>query len=247
MAAVHELLELSHWLGDPSRQLALAAEGNVSHRIANDEMLVKASGCSLKDLRETDLVRTSLAPLLALLDSSDAGDTEVAAAYEAIAAGGRRPSVEAVLHAAILSETDAMCVAHTHPVAINQLLCSQSAELLVAGSLFPDQIVMLGRRQILLPYVDPGLRLARAVRAAVKEFTAEEGQSPRVIYLRNHGLFVIGSSAEDARQLTEMSVKVAAVLLGAITAGGPVFMTVEQVARIDSRLDEHYRRAKLGQ
>lgn len=241
------LLELSHWLGEPSRQLALAAEGNVSHRIDDASMLIKASGCSLATLGEQDLVVAPIGPLIALLDDPDAGDIDVAAVYEAIAGGGRRPSVEAVLHAAILQETDAVCVAHTHPVSVNQLLCSTSAELLVEGSLFPDQVVMLGRRQVLLPYVDPGLLLGRAVREAIRTFMAQEGHYPRVIYLSNHGLFVLGRSADDARQLTEMTVKVAAVLQGAIAAGGPVFMSPVQVDRIDGRLDEHYRRSKLGQ
>ena len=209
-------------------------------------MLVKASGCSLATLTAADLISAPIAPLVALLDDESAGDEEVAAVYAAMSQAGRRPSVEAVLHAAILSRTPAMCIAHTHPVAVNQLLCSTSAELLVAGSLFPDQIVMLGRRQLLLPYVDPGLRLARAMRAGIDDFIEAEGTHPRIAYLRNHGLFAIGSSAADARQLTEMAVKVAMVLQGAIAAGGPVFMSAEAVARIDGRPDEHYRRGMLS-
>lgn len=247
MASVTDgLLALSHWLGDPAHDLALAAEGNVSHRIDEQTMLVKASGCSLGALAASDLITAPLAPLLALLDDDDAGDDDVAAVYAGMAREGRRPSVEAVLHAAILSLTPAVCIAHTHPVAVNQLLCSVSAPLLVEGSLFPDQVVMLGRRQLLLPYVDPGLRLARAMRAGIVAFIAAEGTHPRVVYLRNHGLFALGSSTEDARQLTEIAVKVATVLQGAIAAGGPVFMTAEAVARIDGRPDEHYRRDMLS-
>jgi rhamnose utilization protein RhaD (predicted bifunctional aldolase and dehydrogenase) len=245
-AEMDALLELSHWLGEPSRHLALAAEGNVSHRLADGRMLVKASGCSLATLQPADLLDVPLAPLTALLDDADAGDDTVSAVYADLAADGRRPSVEAVLHAAILSETPATCIAHTHPVAVNQLLCSVSAPMLVEGALFPDQIVMLGRRQLLLPYVDPGLQLARAMRAAIAAFTAEEGTHPRAVYLRNHGLFVLGSSPANARQLTEMAVKVAMVLQGAIAAGGPVFMTPEAVDRIEGRPDEHYRRIRLG-
>lgn len=239
------LVELSHRLGDPTRDLALAAEGNVSHRLDPDTMLVKASGCSLGTLGREDLVEVRLAPLVELLDSSSAGDADVSRVYAESTSGGRRPSVEAVLHAAILRETEAVCVAHTHPVAVNSLLCSTSAHLLTQGALFPDQVVMLGRRQVLVPYVDPGLALARAVRESLRAFVDAEGQRPKVLYLRNHGLFALGSSVEDALGITFMAVKSASILLGAIQAGGPVFLSDADVARIDSREDEHFRRSLL--
>ena len=55
-------------------------------------------------------------------------------------------------------------VGHTHPVPVLALLCSPHAEALATHLLFPDQIVVLGRRPLFVPYVDPGLALARRVR-----------------------------------------------------------------------------------
>jgi ribulose-5-phosphate 4-epimerase/fuculose-1-phosphate aldolase len=69
---------------------------------------------------------------------------------------------------------------------------------------------------------------------------------PRVIYLRNHGLFVLGSSAVQALQLTEMADKVSRVLGATLALGSVVPMTDESVERIDTRDDEQIRRAALA-
>jgi rhamnose utilization protein RhaD (predicted bifunctional aldolase and dehydrogenase) len=251
---VDDLVALSRTLGDPARNLAILAEGNTSLRLDGDgpsgRMLVKASGAWLARLAPEDLVELHLAPLVGLLDQEDAGDDEVTRTFtEATVARDAppaRPSVEALLHAVCLSETPARVVAHTHPVAVNGLLCSGSAGLLGAGALFPDQIVVLGRHVIVVPYVDPGLPLARHVRGMLRDFRARHGTAPRVLFLRNHGIFALGASSDEVLQTTEMAVKVALVLQAAAATGGVVFLTDEQADRIDSRPDEHHRRRSLA-
>ena len=136
-------------------------------------------------------------------------------------------------------------VVHTHPRGVNSLLCSDQADTLVGGALFPDQVVVLGRRQLLVPYVDPGLHLAQAVRHHLRDFVLENGSAPKVIYLRNHGLFALASSSAEAVRVTEMAEKVALILGGALAAGRPTFLTAEQVDRIDTRPDERLRRRVL--
>jgi rhamnose utilization protein RhaD (predicted bifunctional aldolase and dehydrogenase) len=253
-AVVDDLVALSRTLGEPPRQLAILAEGNTSVRLDGDgrsgRMLVKASGAWLVRLGPQDLVELTLAPLVNLLDDERTGDDEVSRAFtEATVtreAGSARPSVEALLHAVCLTETPARVVAHTHPVAVNGLLCSASAELLGAGALFPDQIVVLGRHVLVVPYVDPGLPLARHVLGLLRDFRARHDTAPRVIFLRNHGIFALGASSDEALQITEMAVKVALVLQAAATTGGAVFLSDEQADRIDSRPDEHHRRRALA-
>ncbi len=245
-----DLVRLARYAGQPNLQWACAAEGNVSGRLLADRMVVKASGCSMERLEEHDLVDVALEPLLALLDQPSADDLAVDQAYRTSMADGadqgstgRRPSVEALLHAVVLDRTDASIVLHTHPIAVNRLLCSAAAEQLVAGALFPDQIVMMGQHQLLVPYVDPGLPLARAVRQSVDEFAQQHGRMPKVIYLRNHGVFIAARDVQDAIDTTSMTVKVAAVLLGAIAAGGPVYLDEHEGVRIETRPDEQYRRS----
>ncbi len=187
-----ELLRLCNALGEPARDLASSAEGNVSSRADNPKsgtshMIIKASGCSLATMIESDLLLVDRQVISPLLAQENVTDDPTAAAYRASVVGAgtspRMPSVEAILHAVLYDETHAQVVAHTHPTAVNAILCSTSPRLLVGGALVPDMIVVLGRRQLLLPYIDPGVPLARAVRDAVRGFIAEEGTAPRFIYL----------------------------------------------------------------
>lgn len=247
-----ELLTLAHQLGDPSKNLAIAAEGNVSTRRGEDTMSIKASGCYLSSMTVDDLVDVRISTLLTLLASTptdeETQDDQTRSIYEAskIKSTTRTPSVEAILHATLYEATEATVIAHTHPTAVNALGCSQQSQLLVEGMLFPDAIVLMGSRQLLIPYTDPGILLARAVRAGVQEFSDSEGTAPRVIYLANHGLFVLATSPSEALQITEMANKNATILLGTLTAGGPHFLSPDHVRRIDSRPDELYRRGKLA-
>ena len=240
------LLDLCHRIGNSDIDLALSAEGNVSVRGDDEFMTIKATGCSLATMTASDLVDVRRSTLMALLDS-DPSDDDVHAAYlEAKRdSADKKASVEAILHAVLYELTDAQVIAHTHPIAVNAIGCSRNPEILVQGALFPDAIVMMGRRQLLVPYVDPGVPLARAVRDAVTGFIGEEDSSPRVIYLANHGLFVLTGTEVEAWELTRMVVKNAQVLLGTMAAGGPNFLSPANVDRIDKRPDEIYRRQLL--
>jgi len=242
-----ELLELCHHLGEPSLELAIAAEGNASYRVDSDAMAIKASGSSLLTMGDDDIVEVRLSTLLALLDAEPTDD-QVHAAYQTskIDPDARKPSVEAILHAILYATTNASVIAHTHPVAINAIGCSTHPELLVSGSLFPDAIVMLGSAQLLIPYTDPGVPLARAVEKGVRTFQQDNGFDPSVIYLANHGVFVLAESTTQAMQTTLMAVKNAEVLLRSLVNGGPAFLSDEQVRRIDTRPDELYRRSILS-
>lgn len=247
MTARNELVQLCHDLGDPSRQLAIAAEGNASFRIDSDLMAIKASGSSLLTMQDDDVVEVRLSTLLDLL-VTDPSDDQVHAAYQAakVDPNAKKPSVEAILHAVLYETTHASVIAHTHPTSINAIACSVAPELLVSGSLFPDAIVMLGRAQLLIPYTDPGVPLARSVKTGVQAFQHEHGFDPSVIYLANHGVFILSNSTTQALQTTLMAVKNAEVLLGSLANGGPAFLSEGQVRRIDTRSDELYRRSILG-
>ena len=114
-------------LGRPDRAWALLAEGNTSLLLTEDgarAMLVKASGASLAVATTEDAVRLAIGPVLDLVDSHTGGDAEVAALFDAaaLAGNGRRPSVEAILHAVCLDLPGVVAVGHTHPVPVNALL-----------------------------------------------------------------------------------------------------------------------------
>ena len=213
---LHCLLALSRDLGREGRGLAILGEGNASAKLSADRFLVKASGASLASLDGAGVVECRSAPLLALLDQPAATDAEVEAAlYDArVDAAARKPSVEAVFHAFLLSLDGVNFVAHTHPTAVNGVLCSPAAGAFAGGRLFPDQIVCCGPADALVPYVDPGPPLARAIRQAVRTHEQRHGRAPRVILLANHGLIAPAATAAGALAATRMAEKAAAVVPG---------------------------------
>src|SRR3954447_23168448 len=186
-AELDQIVALSRALGDPALDLAILGEGNTSLRTGEGTMLVKASGASLASVTDADFVELETAPLTALLDEPTADDAAVARAF---APGeqrtGRRPSVEAMPHAVCLELGGAGAVGHTHPVPVVALLCSRHADALATEMLFPDQIVVLGRRPLFVPYADRGRALARPVRDDLEAPAPRHGEPPKVIYLGNH-------------------------------------------------------------
>jgi ribulose-5-phosphate 4-epimerase/fuculose-1-phosphate aldolase len=90
------------------------------------------------------------------------------------------------------------------------------------------------------------LPLAKAIQAAIVRYQDENGRSPKVILMQNHGLIALGKTADEVLRITAMYVKTARIILGAYALGGPHFLTPADVARIDSRPDEHYRQRMLA-
>lgn len=245
-AELEALVRLSRALGEPSADYAILAEGNTSTRTGEDSFLLKASGVSLAGASPDSFVEMRLSAVLALLGDPPRDDAALAQALSACRLGdGPRPSVEAALHAVALTLGGAAVIGHTHPTAINAILCSERAELIVAGPLFPDQIVVCGQHPLLVPYFDPGIPLAAELSARLREHIDRHGIAPKTIYLGNHGFVALGQSAGEVLQITQMATKAARILLGTLSCGGPRPLTPEAATRIETRPDEHHRQAQL--
>ncbi|HNS50744.1 MAG TPA: class II aldolase/adducin family protein [Anaerolineae bacterium] len=240
-----QLAALSRHLGDPVMDYVILGEGNSSARIDGGSFWVKASGAEMPTIETGGFVRMRFEPVLALLGAGDLTDREVQdrlGEAKADPAAVGRPSVETVLHALALQLDGVGFVGHTHPTAVNAILCSERAEEAIAGRLFPDEIVYCGPAPVYVPYTDPGVPLARAVGEAIARHLAEYGQAPKVVLMQNHGLIALGKTAAEVERITAMYVKVSRVIVGAHALGGPHFLSSEAVARIHTRPDEGYRR-----
>lgn len=156
-----------------------------------------------------------------------------------------RPSVETFLHAACL-RAGATWVGHTHMTSALALLCGPGGATVYRRHLFPDAIVVCGLHVAAVPYVDPGLALARAVDAELTRFAAAHGRPPKLLLLENHGVVALGRTAREVLDIHVMTDKWSRALAGAIAAGGPRYLPDEEAARIDARLDEAYRRRRLA-
>jgi rhamnose utilization protein RhaD (predicted bifunctional aldolase and dehydrogenase) len=243
-----DLLALSHELGREDRQLAILGEGNTSTRTGEGRFLVKASGSNLATLAATGVTECRADALLGLIEQPNATDADIEAALLASRTEpyARKPSVEAMFHAWLLGLPGINFVGHTHPVAVNALLCSARAQDFATRRLFPDEIVCCGSSSVLVPYTDPGAALARAIRDGVQRHRETTGLVPRVILLENHGLIALGATPAAVIAATLMAAKAAAITLGACAAGGPRYLSEAEVHRIANRSDEHYRQKMLG-
>ncbi|MBI4556504.1 MAG: class II aldolase [Candidatus Hydrogenedentes bacterium] len=241
---LEQLVELSRYLGAPSRGYAILGEGNTSARLDNDTFFIKASGTTLATIDHTGFVAVRISVVLELLDAPDAGDEDVTRVLrEALVDSQekRRPSVETMLHAILLRVPEYRFVGHTHPVYTNALLCSKVAEEAVSGRIFPDHIVSMGHKSVYVPYVDPGLPLAREVKRRFEHFVEEEGVLPKAILMQSHGLITMGELPKAVTSCTDMAEKVSQILVGTYALGGPRFLDAKDVQRIFTRPDEHYR------
>lgn len=247
MTTAEELAQLSRELGREDRHLAILGEGNTAADLGDGTFLVKASGTSLGTMTPDGLSRVSHAKVDELLDRPNVTEQEIEDGLVACLADPthRKPSVETFLHSLCLREPGVKWTGHTHTTSVLAILASQQSAEPFLRHVCPDAIVVCGRHVLPVPYINPGLDLALAVRDGLAKFRAEHGKPPKVILMKNHGPVALGSSSKEVLNIMLMLDKWARVLLGAFAAGGPNFLPEEDAAKIDNRLDEAYRRKMI--
>jgi rhamnose utilization protein RhaD (predicted bifunctional aldolase and dehydrogenase) len=244
---LQDLLTLSHELGREDRGLAMLGEGNTSARLGDETFLVKASGTCLGTLKEDDVVECRFSALLPLLEKESLTDQQVDDALLAarVDPKAKKPSVEAVFHAWTLTLPGVKFAGHTHATTVNQILCSPRSRDFAGHRMVPDEIVCCGPASVFVPYTDPGLKLAQAIRRETEAFIQKQQRQPRVILMQNHGLITLGGTWQSVLSSMLMAEKAAKIFMGAAALGGPVFFSKENIARIAGRPDEAYRQRVL--
>ena len=244
---ISDLLTLSHELGREDRGLAILGEGNTSVRLSDETFAVKASGTCLGTLKEEDVVECRFSALLPFLEKDNLTDQQVDDALLAarVDSKAKKPSVEAVFHASLLSLPGIKFIGHAHATTVNQILCSSRARDFADHRMFPDEIVCCGTASVFIPYTDPGLRLAKTIRHQTDEFIKKHQRQPRVILMENHGIITLGGTWQSVLSAMLMAEKAAKIFVGAAALGGPVFFSPRNVERIAGRPDEAYRQRAL--
>lgn len=172
--------------------------GNTSVKLDEQYMAIKASGFKLSDI--TTEKAYAVMNLKALQDfylrheAQDFDDVEAAGAalakestLEIAGLATLRPSVEAGFHA-ILDRY----VAHSHSVYANLVACTSESERLMSEIMDETEYAW-----VLVPYTDPGARLAFAIKNAREAVKKQRGTYPQVILMQNHGLVVTSDSADE--------------------------------------------------
>jgi rhamnulokinase len=212
-ALLEEVAGLSRRFGsDP--EYTRGGGGNSSGKAAS-VLYIKASGQSLANLTAATLMPLRIEPLLELLEGRGGqrgapGTGEimrVAMGARVNPDDDRRPSVECLFHA-LLPEP---IVLHTHPTVVNSLTCAVDGQG-IATEILGDDVMWV-------PYVDPGLPLARRIAAERRAYKARKGRpAPRAILLQNHGMIVTGDTADEVAAGCERIVEAVRRRFG---AGGP--------------------------
>ncbi len=122
---VPALLDMSHDLGKEERGLAMFGEGNTSATADENSFWVKASGTRLATLSDQDIVQCRYEVLLSLFSQANLTDEQINATLMDSRCGGpdKKPSVEALFHAYLLTLPGVEFVGHTHSTNVNKLLC----------------------------------------------------------------------------------------------------------------------------
>lgn len=207
------------------------------------------SGSNLGSLSEKGTATCRFDALLPLLNRKTMTDAAIDEALFAsrVDPTSRKPSVEAMFHVWLLTLPGVNFVGHTHPVAVNKILCTKHARSFAAKRLCPDEIVCCGAEFVLVPYIDPGLKLAQGIRAAVKAYIKRLSLPPRVTPPGEpRGSIALGATPEAVLAATLMAAKAAEIFAGAVALGSPHFLSATVAARIAGRPDEHYRQKALG-
>lgn len=246
---LQKLVWLSNELGKPENNFALLGEGNTSCCKNTESFFVKSSGSSLAVMKPEQFVEVSFKKILTLLDKKNPGTEIIEKTYNESRVKKNetlRPSVETLFHAVCLSYDSINFVGHTHPVSINKLTCSGNYPAILRGRMYPDEVVVLGIDSIFIPYVDPGVTLAKYIKKEIDGYIKKYEELPKAVYMQNHGFIALGSTAKEVLNITLTADKAAVIRLGALQAGGGIsLLDTKDVLGILNRPDEKYRKEKL--
>lgn len=161
--------------------------GNTSVK-SGDKMYIKPSGFFLKDIEKGHVelnfkaISEKLSNKLYLNpDSEFKLDVE----KEILNSNGLLPSMETGFHAVLKNY-----VIHTHPLAVNILMCSNETEKELKN-LFCDIPFLV------LPYLNPGYPLSKSISDCINKLP----ELPSVLFLKNHGLIIHNEDKQRAIEL----------------------------------------------
>lgn len=210
--ALTELIRISNTVGKDTT-LVQGGGGNTSVKTADGKyMFIKASGTALKDMNaKKGWRRMSLGSVRAIIDDKklakqNASKREVevvnrlAMACDDDLDSGSRPSVEAHLHAMLEN-----CVIHLHPITVGTYVNTVGGKALLEKLFKNEKLPPLW-----VPYVDPGLMLAKKIQTLVNGYIKQYKKAPSILFLEKHGLFVAAKTPNTALRITRRVIKLCA-------------------------------------
>ncbi|MBW6501655.1 MAG: SDR family NAD(P)-dependent oxidoreductase [Bacteroidales bacterium] len=115
----------------------------------------------------------------------------------------------------------------------------------ISMPLTPDMIVYCKSRYLYIDQSATAAKILESFRLQLPRFTEEYGYPPKVIIIKNMGVFAVEESAASAETVLDVFEDLIKIVHYSSECGGPRYLTPEQVAFIDQWEAENYRR-KLG-
>lgn len=182
------------------RQLLAAADGNISYRVSDQEILITPRGLSKADLHPHDIATLKLGG--------------------AIIQG--EPSSESLMHLAIYNAVpEAKAVVHAHPMTAIALSLARPQWSALPTDSLPEVILAAGHIPV-APYTRPG---SKAMGEVLLPFLPD----CRLILLARHGAVCWGESLAEAYQGIERLEQICTILYHAEMLGGAAPLPAEEV------------------
>lgn len=195
-----EMCRIGRWMQE--RGFIVAAEGNLSVRLAGGRILATPTGVNKGMMTPGDMVIT------------DSEGRQLS--------GTRRVSSEVAMHTVFYRERpDVQAICHAHPVTATGFAAAGRA---LDQALLPEVVVGLGQVP-LVRYATPG---TPELGAAIEPYAANYD----ALLLANHGVVTCGPDLTTAFYRMETVEHFAKILLVAEQAGRPVLLSNREVARL---------------
>ena len=187
---INELQILSNYIRQNPEQIQ-ATGGNVSIKLDNNIMRIKASGQKITDINEPEgYIDVDYQDIIQSLYNKKYSDTKNLTQFKQ---PNHKVSIEVHFHA-ILKKV----VLHTHPIHLNSILASKNASSIIK--------TLTGSKNY-IPYVKPGFELGLEV---FKLLDKNINKKKCLIYfLQNHGLII---SADTASEVVAESKKIQSIV-----------------------------------
>ena len=212
-----KLLDLSEGVS----KYCVGMEGNISGKVNDKSLLIKASGTNLTKLTLDDLVEF------------DFGGNQLNNL-------NKRGSMELSFHIYLLGFKEINFISHTHPINSLKVLCSNDIvkRTFATKRIFPDQVVFNGSESCLVPYRKPGQELTDKIKECVEKFIVRNEYFPKLILLENHGIISCGKTVDECIIINEICEKSAEIFMGSVDI---TFLLREEVDELVSDKSEKYR------
>ncbi len=232
MNEIEELVQLARWAGTHPSRLVLGGEGAVGAMLPAGGIAISAAHTRLAKLGPEGIVKCHLEKARALIEALEV--TPELEAEVLLDPSSPAPDADLTAFAELFAFDGIRYALHTQPIPVNQIVCSPRARQFSDRRNLPGEIEACGQSSLLVPFMPPGVALAKEIRRKLVLWRDRYKETPKLILIQNHGMIALGATPEEVQTVTEAAVKYAEIFVGAAMLGGPEFLKPNYITQIDA-------------